>query len=220
MNDNFGRKEEETQATMGPKKNLKADRNQQTLMSLLSPVTRTSAANTASTSNPVSLLAEPTTSTDNQVEDVGTSTCTEETKKDKKPRSCSEDWKKDYPWLTFDSNKKLMFCTVCLSVGPHRNNAFVVGCDNFRKSTVRDHVTTKCHIHSVAAPRHRENQETCQKVVFSKQEKGMATAVRAVHWMVQEDLALSKYTSLMQLLQESGCPDIEALKVNFWGINQ
>ena len=61
-------------------------------------------------------------------------------------------WNNDFKSLNFDSGTGLMTCIWCVSYVPgsgfndtHGSNAFVVGSDNFRRSTLTDHEVTKRH---------------------------------------------------------------------------
>ena len=131
----------------------------------------------------------------------------------KTERRFQESWKSQFPWLIFDKEKASMFCSVCQSAGIARNS-FTEGCSNLRKSAIEDHILTADHKRALDVPHQQQNKEKCQKVILTQQEKGMAAAVRAVHWIIQEDLALSKYPSVMQLLKESGAAHVEHLSVS------
>ena len=61
---------------------------------------------------------------------------------------------------------------------------------------------------------HRSNQEEVAKIVLTKEENGIAQAVKAVHWIVSEDLPLSKYGSFMSLMAEYEVTDVDKLKVS------
>ena len=47
----------------------------------------------------------------------------------------------------------------------------------------------------------------------------MGRAVRAMHWIVAEDLALSKFTPFVQVLEEYDVADIKELKVSSTQVN-
>ncbi|KAK7463281.1 hypothetical protein BaRGS_00038148 [Batillaria attramentaria] len=104
-----------------------------------------------------------------------------------------------------------MFCSLCIAAVAR--NSFTVGCSNFRKSALQDHVMTSDHKAALAVPQHQENKELCDKAVLSKQ-AAMMTAVRGVSWLIKEDLPLSKFPSQMKLLRECGAANLEFLDVS------
>ena len=61
---------------------------------------------------------------------------------------------------------------------------------------------------------HRSNQEEAAKIVWTKEENGIAQAVTAVHWIVSEDLPLLKYDSFMSFMAEYEVTDVDKLKVS------
>ena len=48
-------------------------------------------------------------------------------------------------WLFYDKEHNLMFCTICTDI----KSTFVVGSDNFKKSTVKCHEESKPHIRAL-----------------------------------------------------------------------
>ena len=93
-------------------------------------------------------------------------------------------------------------------------NSFTLGCKNLRKSTITDHIATNDHQLALKVQEQVKKQQTCTSLHFEKQEKGMAEIVRAVHFIVQQDLQLSKFGPLLELLKESGSPYLEHTKLS------
>ena len=122
-------------------------------------------------------------------------------------------WFKLFPWLTYDKEEKVMRCTVCME-DKVAKNSFTRGCSNFRKSALTEHAATLDHRNALKTPVHRSNQEEVAKNVLTKEENGIAQAVKAVHWIVSEDLPLSKYDSFMSLMAEYEVTDVDKLKVS------
>ena len=106
-------------------------------------------------------------------------------------RTIVDAWFKLFPWLTYDKEQKVMRCTVCME-DKVAENSFTKWYRNFRKSTLTEHVETLDHRNALKTPVHTSNQEEVVKIVLTKEENGIAQVVKAVHWIVSEDLPLSK----------------------------
>ena len=128
-------------------------------------------------------------------------------------RTIVDAWFKLFPWLTYDKEEKVMRCTVCME-DKVAKNSFTWWCSNFRKSALTEHVATLDHKNALKTPVQRSNQEEVAKIVLTKEENGIAQAVKAVHWIVSEDLPLSKYGSFMSLMAEYEATDVDKLKVS------
>jgi hypothetical protein len=70
------------------------------------------------------------------------------------------------------------------------------------------------HKLATAAPKERENLSSAVNKVLNKQENGVMVALKAVYWMAQVGLPLSKYSSVMNFLKEVQTPNVDALVVN------
>ena len=127
-------------------------------------------------------------------------------------REYRPEWEKDFDWLRFDENNKKMYCALCREC--KKTNSFTKGCENFRKSAMTEHEETNDHQLCVKAPEERENLEEIEKRIFSEQERGAHVAARAAHWIVTENLPLSKYKSLIGLLKDLNTPDVCHLQVS------
>lgn len=73
-------------------------------------------------------------------------------------RYFNEHWKEEFPWLDFDSWRKLMFCLECrqaLVRNKHgkAEKAFTVGADNFQRHSLLRHVTWGAHRQALAVNR-------------------------------------------------------------------
>ena len=94
-------------------------------------------------------------------------------------------------------------------------NSFTRGCSNFRKCALTKHVATLDYRNALKTPVHRSNQEEVVKIVLTKEENGIySTGRKAVHWIVSEDLPLSKYDSFVCLMAEYEVTDVDKLKVS------
>ena len=195
-----------TERRMPPKKKLKAlaDEKQKMLTDLFSTASiktsRTSSEPTATTSlsvdqpsdacdQPQSQMCDPqseiTSTSATEVEDSST----QKTQKKGANRNYQDSWKAIYPFIDYDPVKKKMFCKICVD-SKIAKNSFVHGCDNFRTSSIEDHVDTDSHKSALKVPAQVENKRKCVKCNHSRKERGMKQVVRTAHFITVEDLAL------------------------------
>ena len=126
-------------------------------------------------------------------------------------RNFKKVWLSAYKWLRYDNRKDLMHCQLCREV--KSNSTMAKGTNNFRTSTITHHLTFSEHQLLVSAPKEWRHFEKAAAVAETKQEKAVAIAMKAVFWMCSENLPLSKFSSLMELLKLLGVPNIEYLKI-------
>jgi hypothetical protein len=126
-------------------------------------------------------------------------------------RKIVDAWFKLFPWLVAQDG--LMFCRVCQEDGVAKNS-FTKGCSNFRKSALADHSLTVDHQNALKTPIHQSNTDKLNVILMTEEERAVAQAVKAVHWIVMEDLPLSKYPSLVSFMNELHVDDIEKLNVS------
>ena len=64
-------------------------------------------------------------------------------------------WKREFSWLCYDEEAGVMNCYVCSEIygkgGDRYKHMFVIGCSNFRKSSVKDHDSSSAHRKAQAA---------------------------------------------------------------------
>ena len=120
-----------------------------------------------------------------------------------------EHWLKRFPWIVHEDGK--MFCISCKRVGAR--NSFTSWCANFKTSAIKDHMKTSDHINALQVPGLQINKTRVEAALLSKKEKAAGHAVRAMHWIIQEDLPIAKYPRLMELLREYEVQDIRELNV-------
>ena len=106
----------ERATSMGPKKRLKADKNQRKLGFFFSgseaPVGPTDLSeNEAAATDSACVSSDVSSSTDSRSTQVSAAGITDTPKK--KQRQFQEDWKKVFPWLRYDKKSEKMFCIVC-----------------------------------------------------------------------------------------------------------
>ena len=66
-------------------------------------------------------------------------------------------------------------------------NSFTSGCANFKTSAIKDHMKTSDHINALQVPGPQINKTRVEAALLSKKEKAAGHAVRAMHWIIQED---------------------------------
>ena len=126
-------------------------------------------------------------------------------------RNFQKVWLSAYKWLRYDNRKDLMHCQLCRET--KSNSTMAKGTNNFRTSTITRHLTFSEHQLLVSALKEWRHFEKAAAVAETKQEKAVAIAMKAVFWKCSENLALSKLSSLMELLKLLGVPNIEHLKI-------
>ena len=111
-------------------------------------------------------------------------------------------WKSNYPWLTYDTTGRLMFCS-----RHKKNNQYASGTKNFKHTNILRHAY--------------ESQKgiACQSLSsvctqsYSEKRKAVMAAIRNVYWLAKDEIATLKYGSLNELTLLQGCPDISHLSV-------
>ncbi|KAK7505926.1 hypothetical protein BaRGS_00002648 [Batillaria attramentaria] len=128
-------------------------------------------------------------------------------------RQLVSSWFKVFPWLVYNEETRTMFCSVCMNDGVAKNS-FTRGCGNLRKSALSEHAETSDHKRALQTPVQVQNQMQAEKMQLTREEHAILQAARAVHWLVSEDLPLSKFPSFMSLLQEYKVEDVDKLLVS------
>ena len=111
-------------------------------------------------------------------------------------RHFQKHWLKLSQWIVHKDGK--MFRISCKRVGAR--NSFTCVCANFKTSAIKDHMKTSDHINALQVPGLQINKIRVEAALLSKKEKATGHAVRAMHWIIQEDLSIAKYPRLMELL--------------------
>jgi len=130
----------------------------------------------------------------------------------KAPVHYCDDWPNKYgTWLTYDSEKNHMYCTLCKERKYHNNLA--TGTDNFRTTTLIRHVNSPDHRAALVAPVASRSLDTAIANVESKEERGILSCLKTVYWLAKECIPLNKFPSLMEHQKAVGAPDLDCLKV-------
>ena len=114
-------------------------------------------------------------------------------------------------WLTYDDEKQHVFCSLCTK--QKKDNALAQGTDNFRTSTLQQHLDSADHRNAVQELAFlKDFQTACEKSLSGKDE-GVKMLMMAAYWFVKEEMPVSKFSRLIMLLKLSKCPDIESMYV-------
>lgn len=127
-----------------------------------------------------------------------------------KPKFQSK-WLQTNHWLAYDQEKNVMYCKLCRDL--KLKNSLALGTDNFKTTTITRHVDSGDHKHAISASISRDNFEAAVAAADSKEVLGLHVCLQVVFWMAKEAIPLSKYESLMNLLECLGTPNIKFLKV-------
>ena len=115
-------------------------------------------------------------------------------------------------WLKYDSDKNKMYCKSCIDAG--LNNALTSGSDNFKTSTLTRHVASADHQRAILAPTGRQEMKSAVGKALNNEEEGIILAMKVVYWLTQEDIPLTKYSSLIKFMKDCKMPYADALNVN------
>lgn len=119
-------------------------------------------------------------------------------------------WLVEFPWIRYDKAKNVMFCDLCCT--HKKDNPYVNGTQNFKKTNVKRHAHSSDHLKAQEANQ-CESLTTLAGQARNRRKRAVEMAMRNVYWLAKEEVATMKYESLNQLLQLQGCTDIEALVV-------
>ena len=173
-------------------KRLKAEKGQKNTCSFFSPSGELNKSGEADTDT-----VKPPPTDDNALDTSSTSSTSGGS------RHFQEHWLKLFPWIVHEDCK--MFCISCKRVGAR--NSFTSGCANFKTSAIKDNMKTSDHINALQVPGLQINKTRVEAALLPKK-KAAGHAVRAMHWIIQEDLPIAKYPKLIELLREYEVQDI------------
>ncbi|KAH3859299.1 hypothetical protein DPMN_102017 [Dreissena polymorpha] len=183
---------------MPPKKVLKIDPQQCKLTSFLK-----------NTSSAAEELQNDTSSVD-----INDNIVSKEKSEKKKDRKFQSMWLGLYSWLRYVPSENnaddYMFCSVCTDYNKVNGMSKLAKCQNFQHSTLSRHVSLSEHKMCIEAPLHRENMAQCQLKNESREDKAMKVLLKCIHWISSENLPLSKFKSLINLLHDLEVPDVFA----------
>ena len=134
------------------------------------------------------------------------------TPKSVRQRMFPKNWETDYPWVVYDAADNSMHCRLCKEQGK-RTIWGGSGTTNFRLRTLKDHLKSADHRHTVAA---KDQRQTWVDVSVSKnnvrRRNAVTLAMQSCYWVVTQEVANCKYKALLQFLQERDL--VDALYLN------
>ena len=110
----------------------------------------------------------------------------------------------------FMTEKNSMTCSLCIKHKKH--NSFTDINKNFRTSTLTRHADSSDHKAAVLADSMTGDLQRSVKHIFDEKESSVSSALKVVYWMAKEDISITKYDSLLNLLENLDCPNISGLK--------
>ena len=105
-------------------------------------------------------------------------------------------WFQLHKWLKFDSKLNKMFCQVCIDA--KLSNAMTLGTQNFKTSTLTRHIKSADHTRAIQAHKQRKEMKAAMEKALTKEEEAIIVAMKAVYFLVKEDLPLSKYPNFIE----------------------
>ncbi|XP_060566971.1 E3 SUMO-protein ligase KIAA1586-like isoform X2 [Ruditapes philippinarum] len=149
-----------------------------------------------------------------------TSTVTEG--QNKVRREFRQKWLGNYSWLRYveTSNDKpdYMYCNICEQHNVKNGMCKAAQNRNFQNSTLTRHADLPEHRKFIVAPALQSDFASACKKVVAEQDKAIIAMIRILHWIVQEDLPLTKFKPLVGLMNSFNVEDIELLnksKINY-----
>lgn len=103
-----------------------------------------------------------------------------------------------------------MKCKLCTKY--NKVNALTKENSNFKTTTLERHAASADHKQSVESDRLQGQLMKSVDKVMTDQEAAMVIVLKSAFWIAQEGLAISKFGSLIELLGELKCPNVEHLK--------
>ena len=117
-------------------------------------------------------------------------------------------WLNDYSWLKQNSEKG-MLCELCIRFG--KQSSSTTGCTNFKNSSLTRHSESTDHTNALLASNMQTDLKRAMARVLTHQEEAITTAQKTAYWLAKENVAMRKFGSLMKLLHQVGCPNIDKL---------
>ena len=135
-----------------------------------------------------------------------------ETEVRKEVRKFQSNWLTTFPWLRYDSEKNAMTCDVCVKC--KRNNTFTHGNQNFKTSSLKDHIKSTDHQTALIVPNLQDNLKKSQEKQQSGKDRAVTIALKSIYWIAKEGIALVKFRSLLNFLKSIGVEDLELLSLS------
>lgn len=114
---------------------------------------------------------------------------------EKRTRLFQKSWLREYVWLQFDDEKNEMSWRLCIK--HKQSNIFTSGNSNFHISMLTRHADSSDHKASVQAKCMKSDFSQAVKNVSQSKENSVKSAMKTVFLMAKENIAISKYESML-----------------------
>lgn len=161
-----------------------------------------------------SSLSEASTSTETESRTQAQPTSADSSRSKKRVKA-QEIWLKKWSWLKLTSDGGMQ-CELCLKHSKKNTLTAKSGCTNFRTSTLERHVETTDHQQALQAEGLQRDFAVASQAAaknLTGVDASIQAAMRTVHWLAMEDVAIKKYTSLMEFQKLQGCESVLDLSV-------
>lgn len=187
---------------MPPKKVLKLDTKQQTLVNFWRPDTGGHDDSLDLSASVNEEKEQPSAS----VRDVS----------QPKKREFLTKWLSMYSWLRFvertDTHDNFMYCSICDENNAKNSMVQQMHNRNYQNTTLVRHAGHPDHVNAVrVVPQMKQSLAVALQKGSSDKDKAIEVMFKTLEWMIKEDLPLSKFQSLVQLLHDFNVKDLEIL---------
>ena len=117
-------------------------------------------------------------------------------------------WKLNRPWLECVENS--MKCFLCTRHNM-KNVWATIGCVSLRLDKIKEHESSTDHINSVAIEADQNNASKCTENMNNEVQNAIGDAIKVPYFMVQKNLPLDLFSSLMDLIVELGGDNLKKL---------
>ena len=104
-----------------------------------------------------------------------------------------------------------MFCLECKKIW--KTNSFTVGCQTFKTSSMVRHEAITDHQSAIQSPQLQKHMEVVMKNTQLEEDQAIIKSLKVVYWMATENIPLSKYSSLINLLKMLHVPGLGCLAI-------
>ena len=102
-----------------------------------------------------------------------------------------------------EGDSVLMFCAVCRHT--HQKNGFTRGCKNFHRSALDDHSKSQSHRHAIGTAKQQQSVAESVSSSSTDSDECLNAQMRTVLHIAKENLAATKFESLIELQRANGC---------------
>ena len=127
----------------------------------------------------------------------------------KRKRTFLESWKMEYQWILLKDD--IMYCSTCLEFPnlADQYSSFIVGCNNFRKDTLKSHDTNRRHIRCREAQEARENPPNAPmdkylRAMPDSVRENMVKLFRSAYYIAYQNKPFSDFSQIGELQNLNG----------------